>query len=175
MGTECSNVPALVGANVVLVGYGMLNFSAPLLIAFLLVSARISGPATQIQQGYQHLAHGLAAYEAIDALLAELGSKAQPDNLLVRDAPSRSITLDCVNFQHPQAESLILDGVRDVCLTIQPESLLAIRPRQTIIMITHRAKSLMLCDRVFRMGDGRLFDDAPQARAASTSGLTRLS
>src|SRR5262249_49085960 len=65
---------ALVGAGLVLVGYGILHLNAAVLITFLLIVARMIAPASQVQQGSQQLAFGLASFEAVMALLAELRS-----------------------------------------------------------------------------------------------------
>jgi ATP-binding cassette subfamily C protein len=41
----------------------------------------------------------------------------------------------------------------------------ALAPRPTIIVIAHRAESLALCDRVFRLEAGRCVDDTTPERA----------
>jgi len=45
------------------------------------------------------------------------------------------------------------------------ERLLALKPRMTIVMIAHRAESIALCDRLLRMENGALVEDAGPARA----------
>jgi len=67
---------AIVGAAVVMAGFAVFHLQAPVLIAFLLVIARMLGPATQLQQGFQLLANGLPAHESVIELVAELKTEA---------------------------------------------------------------------------------------------------
>ncbi len=121
-----TTLTALVGAAVVLLGYGLLHMSAPLLIAFLLVVARMSGPATQIQQGFQQLALGLPSYEVITALVTELRGTARPAGLAQRALPHGVVALENVGFQHPQGDDDSAQGVRGVSLSIAPGTFLGI-------------------------------------------------
>lgn len=72
---------ALLGGLVILIGVGMVGVGPAALIAFLIVLARMIGPATQIQAGAQHLFHSLPAYGKIRALQAELGAAQRGDAL----------------------------------------------------------------------------------------------
>ncbi len=124
-----TTLSALVGAAVILLGYGLLHLPAPLLIAFLLVIARMSGPARQIQQGLQQLAHGLPAYESIMDLLADLRTAAAERAPADRDLAFGAIVLDGVAYQHPYTEDGAGHGVRGVSLTIEPGSFVGLAGR----------------------------------------------
>jgi ABC-type multidrug transport system fused ATPase/permease subunit len=107
-----TTLSALVGAVVILVGYGVLHLDPAVLIAFLLVIARMSGPATQIQQGFQQLAYGLPAYETTTALLGELRSGPPRSMGAPREVPAGDIVLEAVSFQHPHTDGSGFHGVR---------------------------------------------------------------
>lgn len=117
--TAFTTVSALVGAVVVLVGYGALGLTAPVLIAFLLVIGRMSGPAGQIQQGFQQLAQGLPAFESVSDLLSELRTAprlAPPAPVSVAfDGP---IVFEGATFQHPHADESLSRGVHAIDLAI---------------------------------------------------------
>ncbi|HEX4303142.1 MAG TPA: ABC transporter ATP-binding protein [Rhizomicrobium sp.] len=121
-----TTLTALVGAAVVLLGYGVLHLSAPLLIAFLLVVARMSGPAATVQQGFQQIALGLPAYEVIMTLVTELRATAQPATRAQRAVPDGLIALEHVGFRHPHTDDSGSHGVLDVSLSIPPGSFLGI-------------------------------------------------
>ncbi|MEI9997242.1 MAG: ABC transporter ATP-binding protein [Rhizomicrobium sp.] len=120
-----TTLSAIVGAVVVLLGYGVFGLAAPVLIAFLLVIARMSGPVAQIQQGFQQLAHGLPAYESITELLAELHSVTLPRGA-AREIPAGPIVLEDVSFQHAQTDGTQSHGVRRASLTLPPGSFIGI-------------------------------------------------
>ncbi|MEI9991498.1 MAG: ABC transporter ATP-binding protein [Rhizomicrobium sp.] len=117
---------ALVGMIVVLVGFAVLNLPAPVLITFVLVIGRMSGPAMQIQQGFQQLAHGLPAFESITELLAELRPPPRPQIAATRRPLEGEIVFEAVTYRHPQADDLKAQGVRAVNLTIAPGTVLGI-------------------------------------------------
>ncbi|MEI9889037.1 MAG: ABC transporter ATP-binding protein [Rhizomicrobium sp.] len=121
-----TTLSALVGAAVILVGYGFLHLSAPLLIAFLLVIARMSGPAAQIQQGLQQIANSLPAYETVIRLLTELRAQAAPKATIERTLAPGSIVLEDVAFTHANSEPGNAHGVCDVSLAIEPGSFVGI-------------------------------------------------
>jgi len=116
--TVLTTFSALVGAVVVMVGYGVLHLEAAVLIAFLLVIARMSGPAMQVQQGFQQLAQGLPAYETIVQLLTELRPMAPARDVAGHDVPGGPIVLDRVSFLHPHTDDSDLHGVREASLRI---------------------------------------------------------
>ena len=64
----------LAGAAVVLLGVMVLDISAPVLIASLVVFSRMTGPAMQLHLDAQHFAEMLPAYETIRALENDLAS-----------------------------------------------------------------------------------------------------
>jgi ATP-binding cassette subfamily C protein len=121
-----TTISAMVGGAVMLVGYSALGLSAPVLIAFILVIARMSGPATQIQQGFQQLAHGLPAYESISELLDELRvATAAPTE--PRTAPlAGEVVFDHVAFQHPHTDDTHSHGVRELSFAIAPGSMVGV-------------------------------------------------
>src|SRR5690606_38413581 len=62
---------AVAGASLLL-GFGWLGLPAPVLIAFLVVLARASAPALQIQLGIQQIAYSLPAWDAVETMRKEL-------------------------------------------------------------------------------------------------------
>ena len=121
-----TTLSALVGAAVILIGYGYLHLSAPLLIAFLLVIARMSGPAAQIQQGLQQMANSLPAFETVMQLLTELRAQAAPKAAVERAVTLGPIVLAGVTYMHVNTEQGSTHGVRGVNLTVQPGTIVGI-------------------------------------------------
>jgi ATP-binding cassette subfamily C protein len=121
-----TTVTALVGAAVVMAGFGVFHLSAPLLITFLLVIGRMSGPAAQIQQGFQQLAHGLPAYESIEELLSELRRATPARTAVARPVPEGPLVLDAVTYQHPNSEGTVSHGVSAVSLRLLPGTFVGI-------------------------------------------------
>jgi len=70
-------VTGLVGALIAFVGLTVLDTPPPLLIAMLLIFARISGPAMQISQAVQQFAHMLPAYGEVSRLELDLAATPQ--------------------------------------------------------------------------------------------------
>jgi len=111
---------ALVGAGLVLAGFGLFHVPAPTLIALLLVVARMGGPVTQIQQGVQIFAHALPAYDKVRELAAELA-------VVPHDAaeggylpPAGAIVFEHVWFRYPaEGDGAPAAGVRDLNLRIE--------------------------------------------------------
>lgn len=121
-----STLSALVGAAVMLVGYGLMNLNPAVLITFLLVIGRMSGPATQIQQGFQQLAFGLPAYEATMDLMDELRRSTPQKDAPPLPVPEGPIVLDRVVFIHPYAEGGESQGVHQASLRIAPGEFLGL-------------------------------------------------
>lgn len=69
-----TSLAAFVAGTALFVGFALLGTSAASLFALLIVLARMSGPAAQIQTNLQYIAHSLPAYEKIRSLEAELAS-----------------------------------------------------------------------------------------------------
>lgn len=109
---------ALAGAALVMIGFGVFHASPATLIAMLIIIARMSGPAMQVQQGLQQLATALPAYRAVMELQSELGDRDAAPPALTRDAalPDGPIVFDRVTFQH--VEDGDMHGVRDLSLSI---------------------------------------------------------
>ena len=121
-----TTLSAIVGAALVLAGYGLLHVNAPVLITLLLIVGRMSGPAGQIQQGAQQLAHALPAYEAVRELERELAEYAVSAHVARVALPARGvITFDRVSFQHLSGD-VGEHGVLDVNLRIEPGEFIGI-------------------------------------------------
>ncbi len=90
---------ALMGAAVVLTGYAA-AIPPAVLITLVLIFARMSGPAMQIQQSVQNFFFGLPAFEAIRKLEQDLDASAAPAPIPVAPPPG-AIELQGVSFLHP--------------------------------------------------------------------------
>ena len=119
-----ATLPALVGGLMVLIGFGVFHVAAPTLITLLLIIARMSGPVGQIQQGAQHLAHALPAYQQLKDLEQELATIPQPQSERTGAPPIAEgpIVFENVSFRHPtdDGDGGSVRGVRAVSLTIRP-------------------------------------------------------
>lgn len=114
-----TTLSAVVGAVLVLVGFGLLHVSAPVLITLLLIIGRMNGPASQIQQGAQQLAFALPAYEAVQSLAAELAPRPLAPKPQRPSLPSGTIVFERVSFFHPaESGSEAPRGVGGVSLSI---------------------------------------------------------
>ena len=121
-----TTLSALVGAAVFLVGFGVEGLPVSVLLTFLVVIGRMSGPTTQIQQGFQQLAFGLPAYEAVAALLSELGTGKPPRGTAGRTVLEGSIVFETVSYRHPYADDREPHGVDRISLVVAPGSVLGI-------------------------------------------------
>ena len=118
-----------VGGLIVLVGFGFLHVSTPVLIALLLVVSRMSGPAQQIQQGLQQVALALPAYETLAELKRELSAFAEPRAPRGDEAfPDGPVVFRGVSFHHPEGEGDAPGerGVQSLDLTIEPGAFLGV-------------------------------------------------
>jgi ATP-binding cassette subfamily C protein len=120
-----TTLSALVGAAAVLIGYGLLGIGAPILIAFLLVVGRMSGPASVIQQGLQQMSYGLPAYEKAKALLSELKPLPPPPHPAAQIPPG-DIVLDGVSYFHATTETDDRQGLDDATLCIADGAFLGV-------------------------------------------------
>jgi ATP-binding cassette subfamily C protein len=128
-----ATLSALFGAAAVLVGFGALNISPPVLITLLLVLTRMSGPVGQIQQAAGQLAHDLPAYEKLRALEDELGAVPRNETLGAAGArvPDGPIIFENVSFHHAHTGDSSVGcsdghGVCNIDLTITPQEFLGI-------------------------------------------------
>lgn len=111
-----ATLSSLAGAAAILAGTAWLAIPAPVLIVFVLVLARMTGPAAQLQQGAQQFANFLPSFEKIVALEAELRPEALP---LLDDvwAPplTGTVRFHKVCYRHPGGR-----GVAELDLALEP-------------------------------------------------------
>lgn len=117
-----ATMSSLAGAAAIFFGIWLLGTPPSVLIVFVLVLARISAPAAQLQQGVQQVANFLPSYEKIRSLEAELQSEAIAD-IPACDLPRSGTVRFCnVSFCHPGGRK----GVFDVDLAIEPGSFIGV-------------------------------------------------
>jgi ABC-type multidrug transport system fused ATPase/permease subunit len=108
-----ATLSALFGAMAVLVGFGALNISPPVLITLLLVLTRMSGPAAQIQQAVGQLAYDLPAYEKLRELEEELAAipRERPWKIPRQSSPMDRLSSKTCRFIMP-TQSVTLSAKR---------------------------------------------------------------
>ena len=125
-----TTLTAIVGAGLVLAGFGLFHIQAPILITLLLIIGRMNGPVSQIQQGTQQLAHALPAYEEVRALERELTDivPEQPRQAAEPHAPGGPVVFENVSFRHAarDADAHSSQGVQSINLVIAPGEFLGI-------------------------------------------------
>lgn len=96
-----------------LVGFAALDLSAPVLIALLVILARVSAPAAQLHLGVQQIAYTLPAWQAVTQMEEELAAAAAPPRSVVGDGPrlGGSVTFDDVVYRHREGEGGGISGV----------------------------------------------------------------
>jgi len=110
-----------VGATVLLIGYAVMGLSAPVLIALLVVLARISGPASTLQNGLQQIAYSLPAWEALTALERDLGeARAERAAGAATPPPTGPVVLDRVVYRHLADDADASGGLHGVSLSVAP-------------------------------------------------------
>jgi ATP-binding cassette subfamily C protein len=123
-----TTVTALVGAALVMIGFGVFHMAAPVLITLLLIISRMSAPAGQLQQGVQQIAFTLPSFEALKALERDL--EAMPGDAAPQSAdgpfPEGAIEFDKVGFRHAAAADATARGVADLDLSILPGEFLGL-------------------------------------------------
>ena len=124
-----STFSAFAGGLLVLVGFGAFPVAPATLITLLLITARMGGPAGQIQQGVQQIAHVLPVYGKVKALERELATI--PHARSVRaDAPlpEGPIVFGDVFFRHGEddGDGGSVRGVHGISLTIKPGAFVGI-------------------------------------------------
>ena len=119
-------VSGLSGALIAFVGLTIFDTSPPVLIAMLLVFARISAPVLQISQGLQQLAHTLPAYADVGQLERELAAAPSPppERGTAAIAPG-AILFRGVSYRYDAARQSA-GAVVDLNLTIEPRSIVGV-------------------------------------------------
>lgn len=117
-----SLLAAAVAGVVLLAGFGWLGLPAPVLIAFLVVLARASAPALQIQLGIQQIAYSLPAWEAVEAMRGELALAAAPSPNPRGAALAGTIVFADVGYHHSEGSA----GVSGVTLRLMPSEIVGI-------------------------------------------------
>jgi ATP-binding cassette, subfamily C, bacterial len=125
-----TTLSALVGAAMILIGFGVFQVAPAVLTTLLIIIARMSGPTTQIQQNVQQLAHALPAYETVRKLEAELDALPR-EGYPTGDQPALShgpIVFEEITFRYTRSEpdSETLVGVHRLDLTLSPGEFLGI-------------------------------------------------
>jgi ATP-binding cassette subfamily C protein len=114
---------AVVGIAICAVGLGLLGVRATVLVGLLLILMRMSGPAMVLQQNAQQLVQALPAYDALQALNAELEAAAVSYSPVVTDRVfDGAITFDGVAFDHGGEGG----GLSGISVRIEPGSFLGI-------------------------------------------------
>jgi len=117
-----STLSAFAGGLLVLIGFGAFHVAPATLITLLLIIARMSGPAGQIQQGTQQLAHTLPVYGKVKALERELAAipHARDVHADTLPFPEGPIVFENIFFSHAADDGGSVLGVRGVSLAIKP-------------------------------------------------------
>ncbi len=124
-----STITALAGGLLVLIGFGAFQIPGPTLITLLLIIARMSGPAVQIQQGAQQFMNSLPAYAAVIELERDVAdiAPARSDGAVGVAIPEGAITFEKVSFLHgPEEAGEAPRGVCDLSLRIEPGAFVGI-------------------------------------------------
>jgi ATP-binding cassette subfamily C protein len=116
-----TTLASLAGAAAILLGTALLDIPPPQLIVFVLLLARMGGPAAQLQQGAQQFANFLPSYEKVKALEAELTAKA-PAAAPSGPLPAGPLRFQGVSFRHAEGGR----GVFDLDLVIEPGSFVGV-------------------------------------------------
>ena len=116
-------VAALLGAGLLLAGYGWLAVPPSILVALSLVGTRMVGPAGQIQQGAQQFANVLPVYDSLRALERELAGAAAERSIATADYPEGPVMFRHVTYCHMGEEGR---GLRDFSLTLSPGEFLGV-------------------------------------------------
>ncbi|CAA9503711.1 MAG: Lipid A export ATP-binding/permease protein MsbA [uncultured Sphingomonadaceae bacterium] len=127
-----TSLAAFVAGTALFAGFALFETSAASLFALLVVLARMSGPAAQLQQNLQYIAYSLPAYEKIAALEAELAAFRGRASESGSSGPTPEVAGDLVfsgvSYTHGSRDgsSDVSAGVNDVDLVIEPGTLLGI-------------------------------------------------
>lgn len=106
-----TGLAAAIGAAVLVAGVAWLHLPAPVLLALLLVLARMSGPAQLAQQGVQQVLHSLPAYAVVRALERSLSDAAVDDPTPSPPcAVGEAVALHRVTYRPPGATAPLLEA-----------------------------------------------------------------
>ncbi len=120
-----SLLAAGVAGLAMLAGYGLFHLSGPVLLALLVLLARISAPASQIQLGVQQIAYALPAWKAVSAMADELAAAAVPPaGTDEGPLPFGPIALEAVVYRHEAAEGS--GGLHGLSLRIEPGEMIGV-------------------------------------------------
>lgn len=119
-------ITGLVGALIVFIGLIVLDMPPPILIATLLIFARISAPVMQMGQSMQQFAHALPAYGEVIRLERDLAASPQPigRDSAVDIAPG-PIAFRRASFQYDDSRG-DTGTIVDLSLIIEPGSFIGI-------------------------------------------------
>ncbi|TWB59415.1 ABC transporter ATP-binding protein [Nitrospirillum viridazoti] len=121
-----TTLASLAGAAAIMVGVWALDVPPAVLIVFVLVLARMSAPAAQLQQGAQQFANFLPSYEKIRALEAELADGAPVVAAEIADggafAGPQPIRFHQVSYRHPGGDR----GVSGLDLALEAGSFVGV-------------------------------------------------
>ena len=118
-----TTLSSVVGAVIAFVGLIVFDIQPAVLIVLLLVFARLSGPAIQINQAVQQIVHSLPAYAEVRALERELAAAAEPPSTAGTIAiPRGPIVYRDVSFRYKGSGEEPDGALVGVSLTIEPGS-----------------------------------------------------
>ena len=108
-----------------LAGYGLFHLSGPVLLALLVLLARMSIPAAQLQLGFQQIAYALPAWRAVSSIERELAAAASPP-AAPDDAPLMAgpIELEAVVYRHDAGDGA--GGLGGVSVRIEPGEMVGV-------------------------------------------------
>lgn len=106
-------VTSLLGAVVVLAGFGLMQITPAVLITLVLVFGRMSGPAMQLYQAGQQFVFALPSFESVRGLEAELRGNDTGSGAAPAPPPPGPIEVIDASYAHPGGR-----GVRGATLTI---------------------------------------------------------
>jgi ABC-type multidrug transport system fused ATPase/permease subunit len=116
---------ALLGAGLLLAGYGWLHAPPAILLTLALLGTRMVGPVSQIQQGAQQFTTVLPVYESLRGLETELANAAATRFLPTGDHPEGPIVLRRVSYHHPGVGDDVR-GLTGFSLTLMPGEFLGV-------------------------------------------------
>ena len=118
-------ITGLVAALIAFVGLTVLDTPAPVLIAMLLVFARIAAPAMQMTQMLQQFAHALPAYAEVRRLERELAPAPASDDRTAADLTPGPVVFRHVRFRYDETRPYA-GPFADLDLAIAPGSFIGV-------------------------------------------------